>query len=238
MVRVWLQNISSYFIKHECVSCGSGVPSGKALCFECNREMSMIEQTSACNKCGRYCMTEYCYFCIKSPPLFTMAKAFCIYGVQSASVIKQFKYHNNKLCLNFIAEKIQPLMEHFPSIDIITSVPMNNIKEYIKSYNHAGKLAYKLAGNFNMTFQPFLLKRRFAWKRQAVSNRMERFQNIAGVFTCKEKISGKNILLNDDAITTGATVDEWAKALFSAGAKSVFVLTFAKSITDEKLIKS
>lgn len=236
MMRKFLKTIASCFMKHECVCCSEEVPYGKVLCFNCNRAMGMIEQTSTCKKCGRYCLTESCYFCVQSPPLFAMAKAFCVYGVESAAIIKEFKYYNNTLCLKFIAEKITPLMQHFSGIDIITSVPMNFIKEYIKGYNHAGKLAKILSENSNAIFKPFLLKRRFSWRRQAILNRQERFQNISGVFICKEDVSGKNILLIDDAITTGATANECAKVLLGAGAGNVFVLTFAKSITDETIL--
>lgn len=230
-----LKAVASYFIKYECMSCNTAVPSKKALCFECNRQIGLIDQTSACIKCGRYCLAQTCYFCIQSTPAFTMAKAFCTYNEHSASVIKSFKYHGNKLCFSFIASKMTLLLKTMPLCDVITPVPMNSFREYIKTYNHAGKLTKVLAQNSTATFMPFLLKRRFSWKRQAVSTKQERLKNISGVFSCKHNITGKSIMLIDDAITTGATVNECARVLFNAGAKSVFVLTFAKSIKDEQI---
>lgn len=126
---------------------------------------------------------------------------------------------------------------HFHNIDIIAPVPMNFFKEWWKGYNHSDKIAQRLAKSLRLVCL-HLLSKKFFIKRQAVSSRAERLVNIKNVFILNTMydIKGKNILLIDDITTTGATANECAKVLLNAGARNVFLLTFAKSITDEEIL--
>jgi predicted amidophosphoribosyltransferase len=69
-------------------------------------------------------------------------------------------------------------------------------------------------------------------------NQQQRRENVLGVFTASKNLSGKTVLIIDDTITTGSTLNECTKALLNAGAKGVFVLTFAKSIADEQIFRT
>ncbi len=242
MLRLIFNSIFSAFIKYECVACDIEHSRANPLCGDCQRQIGAIDQSTVCKKCGRYCLADVCYFCITSPPLFTKAYAYCVYDDISSTTIKNFKYHNNTRCMNFIAHKMAMLAFdciQYNTIDYITCVPMNGLKEYIKGYNHSGKIAKVIAKEINTVFLPSLLKRKLSFKRQAVSSRSERFKNIDGSFKVvqKGKMKGKAVLLIDDTITTGATANECAKVLFEAGASAVIVLTFAKSIKDEENLR-
>ena len=132
------------------------------------------------------------------------------------------------------------LQNQFPieQIDIITCVPMSWLKEYFKGRNHASQLTIKIAKNVGMKCDTNILKRRFKFKRQALLNQQQRRENVLGVFKARKNIFGKTVLIIDDTITTGSTLNECTKALLNAGAKGVFVLTFAKSIADEQIFKT
>ena len=236
-------NILKHFIKYQCVACKTDIQKAQTLCHLCVKGIDIIDQSSVCNKCGRYCLVDICYFCIHTPPVFQQAKAFCIYNEKSSTLIKHFKYYNDTLCEKFICEKVKLVLSNWSiikDINIMTPVPMNWFKEYLKGYNHSAKLARNLAKSVGLNFLPFLLKKKFSFYRQALSSKKERLKNINGVFSIDERynIIGKNILLIDDTITTGATVNECSRVLLQAGAKSVFVLTFAKSIKDEEIFAS
>jgi competence protein ComFC len=234
-----IKNLCFFFVKYECITCEKEISVRKIICFECLKNLNIINQSSACIKCGRYCISEICIFCTHNTPHFAQAKAFCVYDETSSAIIKAFKYHKNTLAGKFIAEQTTKLLQNTflktESIDIITCVPMSLLKEYIKGNNHAGNLAFQIARNVQIEYNFNILKRKFRFKRQALLNKQDRAKNVAGVFYCKKKLSlaGKNILLIDDTITTSATVNECTKALLKAGASNVFVLTFAKSIADE-----
>ena len=242
-LKHFLKQIVSNFIKYQCVACKTDIQKAQTLCYVCFKDIDIIDQSSVCNKCGRYCLVDICYFCIHTPPIFMQAKAFCIYNEKSSTLIKHFKYYNDTLCEKFICDKIKLIFNGWSitkDISIVTSVPMNWFKEYLKGYNHSAKLARNLAKSTGLNFLPFLLNKKFSFYRQALSSKKERLKNINGVFSIDERynIIGKNILLIDDTITTGATVNECSRVLLQAGAKSVFVLTFAKSIKDEEIFAS
>ena len=116
---------------------------------------------------------------------------------------------------------------------------MNFVKEYIKGYNHAAQIARLAFKNTKYPILPFAIRKKFITKKQAGSSRSERLQNMHGVFhtTRQYDIRNKNVLLVDDIITTGATIDECTKVLLQNGVKDVYVLTFAKSIKDEEAFK-
>jgi len=70
-------------------------------------------------------------------------------------------------------------------------------------------------------------------RHQNELSRDERLVNLSGVFRVKDKVdrlTGKNILIMDDVMTTGATLNECAKALLSSGAKEVRCLTLARGL--------
>jgi predicted amidophosphoribosyltransferase len=117
---------------------------------------------------------------------------------------------------------------------------MNGIKEWIKGYNHTSQIAKDCFSDTNIKILPFALQKKFIFKKQAGSSKKERLANMAGVFylDTKHRLTGANVLLLDDVMTTGATINECTKVLFEAGVKNVFVLTFAKSIADEEMLKN
>jgi len=230
-----------FFVKYECIICNAELQKRKAICFNCNRKMGVVDQSSICEKCGRFCLVDSCIFCLQTPPLFNFGRTVCIYNAESSAIIKAFKYYGNSLCGEFMAQKMtQILQNQFPieQIDIITAVPMSWLKEYFKGRNHASQLAMKIAKNVGIECDTTILKRRFKFKRQALLNQQQRRENVIGVFTARKNIFGKTVLIIDDTITTGSTLNECTKALLNAGAKSVFVLTFAKSIADEQIFKT
>ena len=81
---------------------------------------------------------------------------------------------------------------------------------------------------------PYLLVRARATKSQARLSASERRKNVRGAFRLRKRhasiVDGKSVLLVDDVITTGATVDACVRALKSSGAKSVDVLTLARTL--------
>jgi len=89
--------------------------------------------------------------------------------------------------------------------------------------DQARELAKDAARRFNLPFSPLLKRIRFSLPQHKTKDEKRR-QNVDGVFVCRESLSGENILLIDDIVTTGATAIECAKILKQSGAMKVFVL--------------
>ncbi len=116
----------------------------------------------------------------------------------------------------------------FREADLVTCVPMNPTKLRERGYNQSELLAKNFAAKLGKPFTPDLLKKTKKTLTQAHLKRSERLGNLEGAFTCTVKIRSKfTILLIDDVVTTGSTLQECAKVLKKAGAGKVNALTLA-----------
>lgn len=114
--------------------------------------------------------------------------------------------------------------------DIIIPVPMSRKKLAQRGYNQSELIASKISRYSKIQLQKDIIIKVKENKTQSTLNKIQRLENIKNVYKIKnkQKIKAKNILLFDDIYTTGATVNECAKILKQAGAKTVNVLTIAK----------
>ncbi len=116
-------------------------------------------------------------------------------------------------------------------------MPLHRRRLFRRTYNQAGLLARHLARLSARPWQPDLLRRIRSTPAQGRMNRRARFRNIARAFDLRPGgralVAGKAVLLVDDVLTTGATVQECARLLRRAGARRVDVLTLARVVLDD-----
>ena len=100
----------------------------------------------------------------------------------------------------------------------------------MRGYDHAALLARELARHTELTTMPVL--RRVGQTRQVGATRSQRLKQLEGAFYVRrpEEIQGKKILLVDDLVTTGATLEAAARCLRLAGARTVSAVVFAQKI--------
>jgi ComF family protein len=111
----------------------------------------------------------------------------------------------------------------------VVPVPLHFIKQRLKGYNHAAYLAKETAKQLQIPLKAKALYRKRYTPQQKKLSALDRLMNINGAFAVRKGMdfNGGNILLVDDIKTTGATLNECAKALKAAGAEKVFCLTLA-----------
>ena len=114
-------------------------------------------------------------------------------------------------------------------IDLIIPVPLHHLKKAERGYNQSEYIAKGISKSSGIRMQKNVIKRERYTQSQTTMSRKEREQNIARAFKVKHKkaITGKNILLVDDIITTGATVKECGKIIKDNGAKLVYACSTA-----------
>jgi len=114
---------------------------------------------------------------------------------------------------------------------IIVPVPLHRWRLLRRPYNQAALLARDVSNRLQLDCQPLALERIRKTERQVGLTRNERANNVRGAFratpTGAMQMSGRTILLIDDVLTTGATVEAATRACLRAGAVHVRVLTFA-----------
>ena len=116
--------------------------------------------------------------------------------------------------------------------DVVVPVPLHRQRERERGYNQAALLSRPLAKRLHLPHQAVLLMRTRARPDKRILSFEERWESVRGAFaTCPgSQVDNLRVLLVDDVLTTGATLDACARALRDAGAKSVLGLTVARAV--------
>jgi competence protein ComFC len=191
-----------------------------------------------CHSCGRRLdrkgfTKNICPSCLKNRMHFDRAFSPCVYDGPIKELIHEFKYngrdylgpHLSKIMTDFIKEYHIGI----DYLDAVLPVPLSEPRLREREFNQAQILAKDIAEAFNKELLVDTLCRSHCNKAQAELTHTERMINVSGTFSVRrsDKVSGKNLIIIDDVLTTGATSSEAARALKDAGANIVFVLTLA-----------
>lgn len=210
------------------------------LCRECrNRFIPVV--SPMCSRCGTAFHTpegqdHLCQQCLISPPWFDSARSAGLYNQTLMALVHRFKYHGNIRLARPLGRMLLGTYRQFfqaEKIDRIVPVPLHAKRFRRRGFNQAYLLvdAWKGAGFDTPPVEKDVLFRTRRTVPQTGLGRKERVKNIRDAFSVKnrEKIDGKKLLLVDDVLTTGATINECARVLRAAGAERVDVLTLARA---------
>ncbi len=212
---------------YTCDICGAET-FGDNLCADCLEKVT-FNNKNTCPVCGRKTSRpEICMECKSKPPLYKKAVSPFVY--ENGVTVLVYKFKNGKPYLkNFFADKIAETLVGFPKIDCMVYVPLARLSAIKRGYNQSKLLATCLSKRI---LTPVIknaivrVKSAHAQKRLSVKQRKD---NVKGAFKVnkREEIKGKSVLIVDDVMTTGSTVDELSRILIAAGAKKVYVATVA-----------
>lgn len=115
------------------------------------------------------------------------------------------------------------------AFDLVVPVPLHPRKLARRGYNQAAAFANGLAHGLGLPTQATALRRTTHTATQTKKNRAQRWANVATVFEAErpETIAGRRVLLADDVLTTGATLEACGAVLLAAGAAEVSIVTIA-----------
>jgi len=139
--------------------------------------------------------------------------------------------------------KLAPIIRPIaPRIDRVIPVPLYWIRRFQRGFNQNDILARELAKSLELQYDRNLLKRTRHTGSQARTPEAHRAKNVAGAFRVRGRpdLSESGILLVDDVLTSGSTAQECAAALKRAGAREVWIATFARAglVHSSKIIPS
>ena len=209
----------------KCIVCGREIhPSRYGLCDDC----AFTLNDNYCLRCGRHKVGvgDFCGECSKQTLYFDEARSSVNYDGNAKSIVWRLKYGSAKYLAKSISEYLlDTLMFTDWDFDCFTFVPMDKRREKKRGYNQAEVLAVELSDRTTSPCIPLLEKVK-STTNQARLDKQERMTNLSGAFKAVCEVP-EHVVLVDDVMTTGATANECAKTLKNAGAKVVYVLTFA-----------
>jgi ComF family protein len=138
---------------------------------------------------------------------------------------KQADNHAARICARRIFSKYR---EVFENADFITPVPSHWTRLLKRGFNPANIIAAELSKISDVKYSNFL-KRNRKTDYQKNKTTIERLTNVKEAFVCATNLEGKSVIVADDVLTTGATLNECAKTLKTAGAKYVACVTIASA---------
>lgn len=221
-----------------CLVCRAPVGEPRALCSNCWKGLTFLEPP-LCACCGLPFEFDpgadsLCAACLADPPAFDRARAAVAYDDAAKGAILALKRADRlefaQLFSLWLKRTGQALLDE---ADIIAPVPLHWRRLWMRRYNQSAILAQRLAHLTGKAFEPqALLRTRPTPSQGEMVSVKARRRNMQGAFKVNPKrgpaFERRTVLLIDDVLTTGATLEACARALKRAKAEKVLVLTVAR----------
>ncbi len=216
----------------KCICCGRVIPEDIDVCTLCEENIERVSDRKRCRKCGLEkkrcrCRTNVYHFQSVIAPFYNkglIKRGFYRYKLGGLEQYADFFAANMTECIEKEYGDI--------AFDAVCFVPPSKERMRRYGFNPSEQLARIIADKMGIELIEDALLCRERKSVQHTANKTERFESVRGRYTSAKKIHSKVILLVDDIMSTGATLDECAKQLLLGGADEVHCI--AALLTDNK----
>ncbi|MEW6644531.1 MAG: ComF family protein [Pseudomonadota bacterium] len=225
-----------------CVACREPV-EGEGVCAACWAQLSFIAPP-CCPRLGIPFVYDpgpglLSMEAIAAPPAYERARAAVRYDDTAKALVHGLKYQDRSdlapVMGRWMARAGHELLD---DADLLVPVPLHWRRAWSRRFNQSGLLARAVAAQAGLPVTGDTLRRVKATRQQVGLSRSERSDNVQGAFQVpphrRSAIDGRHVVLVDDVLTSGATVDACARALLRAKARQVDVLVFARVVDSFK----
>jgi ComF family protein len=218
-----LDRIVSLIAPHECLGCKS---EGSLLCSDCQSRIPAIPER--CYKCFALSPESLtCSKCRRTSPL-TSVQAATSYGGLTKDLTWKLKFHHAQAAVNPMA-KLMTGRLLFEVDGLLVPIPTATSRVRQRGYDQAELLCRAVSRQTAVPYR--MLLQRHGQSRQVGTTKAERIEHLANAFRvpAPQTVVGRHIVLVDDVLTTGATLESAARVLKRAGAKRVDAIIFAQA---------
>jgi len=227
VLREYFNDTLHLFYPHLCLGCGNDIFNKDSLiCLDCLYALPHTKLAGTVDN-----PTEK-IFKGRIPILSAHSEFFFTKGQVIQQLIHALKYRGNKKAGLFMGQLTgRTLMTsgRFNNIDMLIPLPLFADKEHKRGYNQATVICEGIASEMKIPVITGVVVRERATETQTRKRRTERWTNVKDSFVVNDpaRLKGKNILLADDVITTGATLEACAGVIEKAGAASISITALA-----------
>lgn len=209
------------------------------ICAACLNSLRRIS-APICRQCGRSLPAIFhaeaspiCPACAQGLYRFDLARSFAEYDSTMQRVMTLLKYSPAAPLGSWLARQVEPIIGAEPflrKVNWVVPVPLDSTRLRQRGYNQAELIARPLANRLELPLATDLLRRLRPRPARQKLTRRERWETVRGAFEAGPagRVDRSHILLVDDVMTSGATLDACAKALRSRGAEAVYAVTVAR----------
>lgn len=212
-----------------CVLCSSMSHDG-LWCAACDAALPYLK-AAHCPICALPTPTgEVCGHCLTQPPLFAHTTAAFAYAFPLDKLIQTMKYGEQLALAHAFAEKLARRIDQADLPDYLVPMPLHPARLRERGFNQSLLLAKILARELRLKFLPDACQRIRNTPPQSALPWKERDKNVRNAFRCDADLAGKKIVLVDDVMTSGASLDALAAAIKKRGASEVSVWVVARTL--------
>jgi ComF family protein len=213
-----------------CIGCGI---TGEKICYSCKRAINIISG-GFCEVCGDVSLiyeNKLCDRCNLKIPAYEAVRSWAYYEGLLLKAIHDLKYRGNIGIGEALAQPLVVLLKKLSwKIDLVSAVPLDAKKVRQRGFNQSILIGKPLANQAGLVYSSKAIRKIRSTKSQVGLDYSQRIKNVHGAFIANTKIvTGKTILLVDDVITTGATLNACAQALTDAEARLIYGITVARA---------